>query len=221
MARVVCLCVDGYANKMNIRKAVEDAYENSDITLDSGQMSYSKSKYMQVCQYHPKVLNLIIKNGGNPSQLSLLLVGKSLGAVKLYRFAYQNASLLKSFARAAVVLVDAHEPVIPGDEGGTGKWYDFVYFYGGRYRLRWWSRKWGPHGNQSEAHAKMRFFVVYQRNEWPRGYNMASPFKRVSLTGKKVKPHGQSTKEIASHWNIARCDKTVSVIEEAIAYLQG
>jgi hypothetical protein len=211
--------VDGYANKGNVRKAVVDAFGYNGIALERGQLKYSASKYVAVHEYRQKLVKLIERNGGDASMLALLIVGKSFGGAKMYRFSYKYADLLGKFAGVATVLVDPHEPIIPGDEGDTGKWYDYVYFKGGGHRLKWWHNKWGPHGNQTAAGAKRRFYVTYQRNEWPRGYGMATPYQQKNLTGKKVQPHGQSKKELATHWNIARCASTVALLQDAIGYL--
>jgi len=221
MARVVCLCVDGYANRGRIRKAVVDAFGYAGIALDRGQLKYSASKIVKIGEYKKKVEKLVETGGGDPSELAILVVGKSLGGAKMYRFSYEHADLLRQFAGWATVLVDPHEPIIPGDEGDTGHWYDFVRFKGGGHKLKWWESEWGPHADQRTAGAKLRFYVTYQRNEWPRGYNLATPYKRLNLTGRLIQPHGQSASELATHWNISRCATTVAMLRDAIKFLRG
>lgn len=222
MARVVCLCVDGYAEKQRIRKAVVDAFGYQGIVLDRGQMSYSSSKYLKMSEYRKKVLKLLENNGDDPSKPAVLLVGKSFGAAKMYRFMYRYCEdLLDRFSGVATVLVDPHEPIVPGDKGKTGKWYDFVYFAGGKYRLKWWNSKWGPQEKQFDVNAKMRFYVTFQRNEWPRGYSMNHPYMLNNLTRKKVRTAGQTKTALATHWNIAGCSETVDLLHDAISFLDA
>ena len=222
MAKVVCLCVDGYAEKERIRSAVIDAFGYHGIVLEPGQMIYSESKHVKISEYRTKVLKLLGNNGDNPSKPAILLVGKSLGGAKIYRFMYNYyKALLNQFSGVATVLVDAHEPIVPGDKGKTGEWYDFVYFEGGKYRLRWWDSEWGPHNQQSAPDAKMRFYVTYQRNEWPCGYSMNAPYMVNNLTHKNVQKAGQTQSSLATHWNIAGCTHTVDLLHDAIGFLNA
>ncbi len=221
MARVVCLCVDGSAAKGDVRKAVVDALGWNGIGLVTGQLKYSKSAAIKISKYREKVRDLIKNNGGDPSSMGLLIVGKSLGGAKMYRFIYKEIGILKQFAGVAVVLVDAHEPIVPGNKGKKGKWYNYVYFTRARHRLKWWQGKWGPHGDQASKKAKLRFHVIYQRNSVTRGYGMNTPYKSVCLTGRNVKSLSDNKIEKANHWNISWCDKTVDLMTEAIGYLKG
>ena len=222
MSRVVCLCIDGYAEKQRIRKAVVDAFGYHGILLEPGQMMYSASKSVKISEYRKKVLKLLENNSDGTSKPAVLLVGKSLGAAKLYRVMHNYYEEFKdSVSGIAAVLVDAHEPIVPGDKGLTGKWYDFVYFDGGKYKLKWWDNKWGDQTQQSAADAKMRFYVTYQRNEWPCGYSMNTPYTLSNLTRRKVQRAGQTNSDLATHWNIAGCTKTVDLLYDAIGFLEA
>ena len=189
--------------------------------MKTGTSKYSKSANVGMSDYRRKIRDLAKNNGDNPGALNLLIVGKRLGGAKMYRFLYKQSEYLKQFAKVAVTLVDAHEPVALGNEGKKGKWYDYVYFTGGKYHLKWWNDKWGPDENQSKGNAKLRFYNIYQRNKWPRGYGMRKALKNVSLYKKKVYSLKEKKNEKADHWNIAWCDKTVNILADAIAYLKG
>lgn len=89
-----------------------------------------------------------------------------------------------------------------------------------RHHLKWWNDKWGPEGDQSDANARLRFFVTCQRNHWPRGYAMRQAFRNTSLTGKNVLSYVSNQAEEADHWNIAYCNKTVRMLADAIGYLK-
>jgi hypothetical protein len=221
MARIACLCVDGAAGKGNVKKAVIEAFGWKGIALKTGQLKYSKSMAVGMTEYRKKLRRLIAQNGGDPSQISLLIVGKSLGGAKMYRFLYKYYNELRSFVRVSVVLVDPHEPIVPGDNGDTAEWYDFVYFKNGKYRLKWWEDRWGDCKAQIEPQAKLRFHIAYQRNKWPRGYAMNTPYRSYNLTGKKVRIHNSSEKQIPDHFSISQCEKTVDLLMTAIGHLQG
>ena len=223
MANVVCLCVDGSAGKGRIKEAVVSALGWCAIGLVPGQMKYSKSAAVPVRRYRSKVEDLIERNGSDPSALGLLLVGKSLGGAKLYRFMHDYAEYLKRFAALAGVLVDAHapNPVGPGNEGDTGEWYKYVHLSGGDHHLTWWEDKWGPHGDQREPDARLRLYATYQRNSYPRGYRLNTAFENKNLTGKSVRIPPENELQTASHWNISNCHSTVYLLMDAVKYLQA
>jgi hypothetical protein len=221
MANLIYLCVDGSASAGDILNAMKDACVKCDVPLSSSNYKYSKSTNVGMSDYKKKVEDLVSANGGAPASLRLLIVGKSLGGAKMYRFLYQYSDYLKTFEKVATALVDPHEPIVPGDEGDQGKWYEFVYFSGGSATLKWWPDKWGPSADQSNSDAKLRIYNIYQRNAWPCGYAMGSAFKKVSLTDKMVKSPPTNGSKDADHWTISWCDKTVSLLSDAIGYLNG
>lgn len=221
MTQIACLCVDGAAGKGNVKKSVVDAFGWRGIALETKQLKYSKSMMIRLAEYRKKLHRLVEQNGGDPSNISLLIVGKSLGAAKMYRFLYKYYDELKPFARISVVLVDPHEPFVPGDTGDTAEWYDFVYFKNGKHRLKWWDDRWGDCKAQTDPHAKLRFHVAYQRNRWPRGYAMNTPYKSYNLTGKRVRLDDSGEKKTPDHFSISSCEKTVDLLMTAIEHLQA
>ena len=222
MSKVVCLCVDGSAGKGRIREAVVSAFGWRGIGLLPGQMKYSKSSAVPVYKYREKVKKLIYDNGFDPRVLCLLLVGKSLGGAKIYKFMYEYAEYLKQFATVAGVLVDAHAPppVGPGNKGKTDKWYPYIHLSGGDHNLTWWTDQWGPHADQRKADARLRLYATYQRNKYPRGYRLEYAHKNVDLTGRSVRVPPENKSQTASHWNISYCHSTVDLLMEAIEFLQ-
>ena len=142
------------------------------------------------------------------SSLSVLVIGKSLGGAKTYKFANDQAGLLDDFYRSAVVTVDAHEPGAPGDEGRCNYWYDYVRFrcdssgWNDHYDLAWRS-VWNDRANAG----RLEFFNVYQRNEWPRGYRFSDAL-------------GMNTRATSGdHWSIANSTYSRSAIQAAISFL--
>ncbi len=221
MANLIYLCVDGSSASAEIKSSLVDACAKCGVPLSPSNSKYSKSAAVGMSDYRKKVEDLVSANGGDPADLRLCIIGKSLGGAKMYRFFYQYADYLKTFGKVATALVDPHEPIIPGDSGKEGKWYDYVYFSGGSATLAWWTDKWGPSGDQSTPTATLRVYTIYQRNEWPKGYNLNSAYKNTSLTNKKVKSPPDNGSDIANHWTIAWCDKTVALLSDAINFLNS
>jgi hypothetical protein len=221
MADLVYLCVDGSAAAGDILNSLKDACAQCQVPLKSSNYRYSKSMNVGMSDYRKKVEALVSANGGNPSSLRLLIIGKSLGGAKMYRFFYQYNAYLKTFGKVAAAFVDAHEPIVPGDDGDKGKWYDYVYFSGGSHNLNWWTDAWGASANQTDDTAKLRVYCIHQRNQWPLGYSMSSAYRNTNLTGKKVKSPPDNGSAKADHWKISWCDKTVGLLSDAIVFLNG
>jgi hypothetical protein len=218
--RLIFLCVDGSSSSGDIRNALKNACTRRGISISAANFKYSGSAGVRMSRYLKKVRDLVSKNGMDPTQLCLLVVGKSLGGAKMYRFFFQYADYLKFFHKIALILVDAHEPGAPGNEGDVDKWYDYVHFSSG-HQLKWWTYKWGPAESQLDASAKIRVYVIYQRNDWPRGYGMREAYRCDNLTEKTVLSRTDSKHEPADHWNLAWCDKTVDLMADAVSFLNS
>ena len=98
MTQLISLCVDGSGAKGEIRKALKDAYAKCEVPMKTGTSKYSKSANVGMSDYRRKIRDLAKNNGDNPGALNLLIVGKSLGGAKMYRFLYKQSEYLKQFA---------------------------------------------------------------------------------------------------------------------------
>lgn len=105
--------------------------------------------------------NLASRNGGNKSNLSLLVVGKSAGGVLAWNTFKRHYGDLDDFARVTLVLVDPH-----GSVWGDGRW--------GPYSKRqdlWWPSSWTMNTDL------LRVYDIYQYRDWPWGASF--PDRRV------------------------------------------
>ncbi|MBN1698497.1 MAG: hypothetical protein JW881_13360 [Spirochaetales bacterium] len=171
----------------------------------------------------------------NTNQYCLLLIGKSVGAAaiyrSLYRIYYGKSKYFggTQFYKVGVVLVDAHEPFAPGDEGNSGQWYDYVHFNkelkadGDYYNLTLW-QKWAdniiyPNGDDRQKFTQLRIWNTYQR-----GSGLFDGFEGYSFTGqyyfnnklnncvKNVRQYG------VEHTEIEGTNKTVEIMVEPLFY---
>ena len=77
--------------------------------------------------------------------------------------------------------------------------------------------------DQSKPNSKLCVFNIFQRNNYPRGYKFTSAYRNTSLRSENVISYLRYPykSEEADHYNIANCDKTVNLIQEAFAYLNN
>ena len=110
----------------------------------------------------------------------VMLIGKSMGAVRTWWMVYKHWRLLSERDQPiSVFLIDPH-----GWQKGDGR----IGSYGSRRPLKW---------NEEWNLMNIRFNVYYQRNKYPRGARMNGTYpnlKNEELCGK------------ANHWNVTQID---------------
>ncbi len=185
---VVVLC-DGFADNGYIRYLWNTAYG---YALQRGFVQELKGSYMEhgndyddVKSEIRRLVSAYAAEGIPQSQLTLLVIGKSLGAAKNFELMYHNYNdshngYFKNFYKVGWVLIDPHEPVAPGDRGRCNRWYDHVYFdcnkaynddimndYNDYYNLAMFSRwkYWISRG-------QLRVNSTFQRRDSTKGYPM-------------------------------------------------
>jgi hypothetical protein len=227
--RIVILVVDGLSASGDIHEAVVAALNNAGILFPcinyrlASCLSLFESKE-SLWVYSVDIDSVVQDMGLDPSDeedranLRLLLVGKSLGGANMYKFLELFSGELNDFKKVALVLVDAHEPGEPGDEGHTGDCddYDFVCFSDCEYCLTWFNTyndDFNYASQQESDDSKLRVFNIYQRNDNIKGYSFPNAYSNNNLSN--IDLNGE-----ASHWNIANCEETRILIQDAIEYLK-
>ena len=140
-----------------------------------------------------KINTLASRNGGNKSNLSLLVIGKSAGGVLAWNTFKRHYSDIDDFHRSALVLVDPHGAVRDDDRFGP---------YCDRQDL-WW-----PGGWSSNAHV-LRVNNIYQHRDRPTGANF--PDCRV-YTNIRISESGITHDNIPSH------ARTCEMIKSALSF---
>lgn len=140
-----------------------------------------------------KINDLVSRNGGDKSNLSLLVVGKSAGGVLAWNTFKRHYSDIDDFHRIALVLVDPHGAVRDDERGGP--YTD--------HRNLWWPDDW------SEDQDALRVYHIYQHEDWPYGADFPDSrvFESVQLSGS-----GIDHDEITGH------SRTRELITEAMEF---
>jgi hypothetical protein len=205
--KFVVLVWDGSSNGGNVLDAFTAA-----VNTVSGWSGY-KGRYIggtsSLSTGLTKLDSAIADFGGvRKSDLSALVVGKSLGGAKTYKLLADNADYFNGFYRTAVAIVDAHEPGAPADAGRCDYWYDYVRFrcnssdWNGNYDLAWRS-SWDSIANSG----RLKFFNVYQRDDNIAGYSF------TLARGLNQYARGED------HFSIANSTYSRSALEEALRFL--
>lgn len=247
---IVVLCVDGYGNSGKIFNGVESAASLVNLSLDSNNYIKTVSQWSSslsaidiaagivvpfqflnfipdespVELYTPLLDQLKQNNGGSFSNLKLLIVGKSYGGAKMYKYLESCNNILKKFKKVALVLVDSHEPIIPGDDGDPDRSYDYVNFDnnddldGDYYNLQWrdeWEQVFQlPANSAPDQKTKLKVFNIFQRIDGTKGYS----FYNAHSVNKKLFNMNYSNQE-PEHMGIDNCKETIHLICKAIDYL--
>ena len=140
-----------------------------------------------------KIDDLVSKNGGDRSDLSLLIVGKSAGGVLAWNTFRRHYDEIADFHRAAFVMIDPHGSVL--DDGQAGTYCD-------RQEL-WWPDHW------SSDTDFLRVYNIYQHEKRLTGANFPDPrvYRNIQLKGDGI-----------DHGNIPDNARTHELIREAISF---
>lgn len=204
--RTIVLCVDGFSNSYKIFEALDSAIAKSGKSpaeLDGVTIKRQEySIWHADCSDYVDTIRRIANSSSLPlAEQNLVLIGKSLGGARTFKMINSYASYFKKFKRVAVVLVDAHEPFIPGAYGRANRWYDYVIFAGSggiyNYDLKMTA-------TLSSYGSKLRIFNIYQREDLIRGYAFTAAYKNINLTSN------------ISHFNIPGKAETINCIYEAL-----
>lgn len=201
--QIVVVLWDGAANE----KTINNVYNIAKKKVPG----WSRIKGVWLPGFHDigdakKEIDKIVRDyNKNPSELLLLLVGKSMGGAKTYKMLYNHSSAFDDFYRTAVVLIDSHEPVAPGKYGRADYWYDYVIFrrnsssWRKNYDLKWQTR-WNSFGS------KLAIYNTYQRKEWPQGYSFSSARENTRIYNE-------------DHFSIVECPASIQKMEKAFKFL--
>jgi hypothetical protein len=136
----------------------------------------------------------VSKNGGNKSELNLLVVGKSAGGVLAWNLFKQFwGSDLSKFHRVALVMVDPHGSVAKDKNVGP---------YGGNQDLYWVS-------GWSSDKSKLKVFNVFQHRK---------KLKGASFPDSRVHRNVEVSSDTVTHDNITTSGATKKLIGEALNY---
>ena len=165
---VVYLIWDGFLNEKKILQAFNNATQAFDGWSGRGYWIKGSSSL----EFAMDKIDEAVDSYSKPiSELRLLIIGKSIGGAKSYKLIHKNAQSYSHFLKTAMVLVDVHEPIAPGNEGICGYWYDYVYFHCDNY-------SWNQHfdlqwpSSFNNFGDKLAIFNLYQRHNGVKGYSL-------------------------------------------------
>ncbi len=137
---------------------------------------------------------LVSRNGGDKSDLSLLIVGKSAGGVLAWDTFRRQYGEIDDFHRAALVLVDPHGAVYGDDRTGAYS----------RFKDLWWPSNWSSNTDF------LRVYNIYQHRVGPTG---------ASFPDDRVYRSTQLNDDRIDHFNITSRDETSGLIKEALNFV--
>lgn len=140
-----------------------------------------------------KINTLVSRNGGDKSNLSLLLVGKSAGAIQIWNVFKRHYGDFDDFHRVALVFIDPHGAAY--DDGEFGPYKDSQDL--------WWPSNW------SSDRDFFRVYNVYQRREGLTG---------ASFPDHRVFQNTQISKSRITHTNIPEHLQTREIIQSAFNF---
>jgi hypothetical protein len=197
--KVVVMSLKGSSStSSNIHTAVDVCSREYGIPLTEGQ-NWIKESGDGVAgngdaeRIRNKINDLVSWNGGDKSNLSLLVVGKSAGGVLAWNTFKRHYGDIDDFRRISLVLVDPHGAV--WDDGQSGPYSDDQDL--------WWPDTW------SHDTDFFRVYNVYQREEGLTG---------ASFPGSRVYEDIQITEEGISHSNIPDNSITRELITDALTF---
>lgn len=195
--RVVVISLGG-SSSTDIHTVVEECARGYEyiVTLDEnwlqdkgdGVASNSDAERIR-----DEINTLVSSNGGDKSDLSLLVVGKSAGGVLAWNTFKRHYSDIDDFHRAALVMVDPHGSV--RDDGESGPYCD-------RQDL-WWPEDW------SSDTDIFRVYNIYQHEDRPTG---------ASFPDGRVYRNIRISESGISHDNIPGHARTRELITEALNF---
>ncbi len=140
-----------------------------------------------------KINALVSRNGRDKSNLSLLLVGKSAGAIQIWNLFKRHYGDFDDFHRVALVLIDPHGAAY--DDGEFGAYKDSQDL--------WWPSNW------SSDRDFFRVYNIYQRRNGPTG---------ASFPDHRVVQNVQISESGISHTNIPEHPQTRAIIQSAFNF---
>lgn len=201
--KLIVILWDGSGKDGKIKTAFSDAWSDADCNL-----TYSK-KYIDDRQKKPSetkndINNLAAATGYSKSELGLLVIGKSMGGAKTYKMIHEYQTTFDDFKKVHVVLIDAHEGPQPGNQGYSGKWYDYVHFDNNtKYKTRDYDLTYTS--RYTNYGSKLRVYNTYQRDDALEGYTFRKAYRNKKQS---IRRDG--------HSKITNTSTTVDLIEEAI-----
>lgn len=162
---IIVVSVKG-ASQKTIHEVVHDESRKFGYHLREGfnYLKYETSLYVdsvQALHLRDKIISLARRDGRVISNLSLLLVGKSLGAIRVWNLLRLHYDSLDDFHRIALVLVDPHGAA--ADDGNSGAYKDSQDL--------WWPDNWSSDSDF------FRVYHIYQHETGTTGANF--PDSRV------------------------------------------
>lgn len=199
---------DGYGKDGTIKDAYNSALtkvlENHlNIPVD---MKYINDRGQTIGQTKAVIDRMREASGYSHHELGLVIIGKSMGGAKTYKMVHDYHGHLDDYKRVSMVLIDAHEGGAPGNQGISGKWYDYVHLANNTSS---WSRDYDlsflmRHGNYG---SKLRIYNTYQRDDGLKGYTFTRAYRNIKQN------FGYS-----GHSRITTTDSTKKLIGEALLY---
>jgi hypothetical protein len=155
----------------------------------------------QAEELRTKVNALVTRNGGDKSNLSLILVGKSAGGILIWNTVRLLYNDFDDFHRLALVLIDPHGAAY-GD-GKVGPYCDIQDL--------WWPSDW------SSDRDVLRVYNIYQQES---GVGM-SHLTGASFPDPRVVENKHLEGPDINHENITKHQKTHDLIQEAFIFASG
>jgi len=191
MKKLIIPYIEGYSSSSRkdevtlsdtIKKIIKQ-YEN-DFTIVSKEFtSFGFWKSRQVRRWITKNSNA----GDN-----LLLVGKSMGGVKVHDITTRFFNDWKDLDKIGITIIDGHSSTIQ----------DFFKSPHGKYRGFAWSYLWdGRMGDSLEINN------VYQHNKYPEGASFPTATINLDLTGQNV-----------DHFNITHYNEVIELLKSSFDY---
>lgn len=143
-----------------------------------------------------KINTLVSKNGGDKSNLSLLVVGKSAGGMLAWNTFKRHYGDIDDFNRATLVMVDPHGSV--DNDGKTGPYCDDQDL--------WWPANWSSDTNV------LRVYNIYQHE--PGLFNLTG----ASFPDPRVYEDTLLSENGINHDNITSNARTRELIKEALIF---
>lgn len=201
--KLIVILWDGSGKDGKIKTAFSDGWQDAECHTPYHK-KYIDDRFKSPGQTKSDIETMVSQSGYSKSELGLLVIGKSMGGAKTYKMIHDYQTTFDDFKKVHVVLIDAHEGPQPGNQGYSGKWYDYVHFDNNTkyitrdYDLTYTSRYYN-YGS------KLRVYNTYQRDDLLEGYTFRKAYRNKKQS---ISRDG--------HSKITNTATTVDLIEEAI-----